>query len=49
MRRQDCRGEVGPLKSAKSRRDTPLSPGVVRRLKLARGSWAAAEQVFTSL
>lgn len=48
VRRQDCRGEVGPLKSAKSRRDIPLSPGMVRRLKLARGSRAAKERIFTS-
>jgi integrase len=48
VRRQDCRGEIGPLKSEKSRRDIPLSPGMARRLKLARGSQAAAERVFTS-
>ncbi len=48
VRRQDCRGEIGPLKSAKSRRDIPLSPGMARRLQIARGSRNAAERVFTS-
>jgi integrase len=48
VRRQDCRGEIGPLKSAKSRRDIPLSPGMTRRLKIACGSQAVAERVFTS-
>jgi integrase len=48
VRRQDCRGEIGPLKSEKSRRDIPLSPGMARRLKLARTSQAAAERVFIS-
>jgi integrase len=48
VRRQDCRGEIGPLKSEKSRRDIPLSPGMARRLRAARGSAAAAERVFTS-
>ena len=48
VRRQDCRGEIGPLKSEKSRRDIPLSPGMARRLEIARGSAAASERVFTS-
>jgi integrase len=48
VRRQDCRGEIGPLKSEKSRRDIPLSPGMAGRLKIARGSQAAVERVFTS-
>lgn len=48
VRRQDCRGEIGPLKSAKSRRDIPLSPGMARRLQSARGTRNAAERVFTS-
>ncbi len=48
VRRQDCRGEIGPLKSAKSRRDIPLSPGMVRRLKVARGPHAPTDRVFTS-
>jgi len=48
VRRQDCRGEIGPLKSEKSRRDIPLSPGMARRLKIARASQAADERVFTS-
>lgn len=38
VRRQDFRGEVGPLKSWQSRRDIPLSPGMVRRLLARRGS-----------
>lgn len=48
VRRQDCRGEIGPLKSAKSRREIPLSPGMARRLQSARGTRNAAERVFTS-
>ena len=48
VRRQDCRGEVGPLKSEHSRRDIPLSPGMARRLWAARGSQAESERVFTS-
>src|SRR5262249_19686261 len=32
IRRQDCRGVIGPLKSEHSRRDVPLSPGTARRL-----------------
>lgn len=48
VRRQDCRGEIGPLKSAKSQRDIPLSPGMARRLQIARGARNAAERVFTS-
>jgi integrase len=48
VRRQDCRGEVGPLKSASSRRDIPLSPGMARRLWTVRGSQGQTERVFTS-
>ena len=48
VRRQDCRGEVGPLKSASSRRDIPLSPGMARRLWTVRGSQGKTERVFTS-
>lgn len=48
VRRQDCRGEIGPLKSANSRRDIPLSPGMARRLRIARASHVPAERVFTS-
>jgi integrase len=48
VRRQDCRGEVGPLKSEHSRRDIPLSPGMARRLWAARGSRGESERVFTS-
>ncbi|HMC50321.1 MAG TPA: site-specific integrase [Solirubrobacterales bacterium] len=48
VRRQDCRGELGPLKSATSRRDIPLSPGMARRLWAVRGSHGKADRVFTS-
>jgi integrase len=48
VRRQDCRGEIGPLKSEKSRRDIPLSPGMARRLEAARASAGSTERVFTS-
>lgn len=48
VRRQDCRGELGPLKSATSCRDIPLSPGMARRLWSARGSHGKTDRVFTS-
>lgn len=48
VRRQDCRGEVGPLKSGHSRRDIPLSPRMAQRLWAARGTRAESERVFTS-
>ncbi len=48
VRRQDCRGELGPLKTASSRRDIPLSPGMARRLWAARGANGKADRVFTS-
>lgn len=48
VRQQDCRGEVGPLKSDYSRRDIPLSPGMAQRLWAARGSRTESERVFTS-
>lgn len=48
VRRQDWRGELGPLKSATSRRDIPLSPGMARRLWAIRGSQGKADRVFTS-
>lgn len=48
VRRQDCRGEVGPLKSDHSRRDIPLSPRMAQRLWAARGARAESERVFTS-
>jgi integrase len=48
VRRQDCRGELGPLKSASSRRDIPLSPGMARRLWAARSSRGKTDRVFTS-
>jgi integrase len=48
VRRQDCRGEIGPLKSEQSCRDIPLSPGMARRLGAERGSRADSDRVFTS-
>jgi integrase len=48
VRRQDCRGEVGPLKTEHSRRDIPLSPEMAQRLWAARGSRGESERVFTS-
>jgi integrase len=48
LRQQDCRGEVGELKSSNSRRDVPLSPGMARRLWAARRGRAATDRVFTS-
>ena len=48
VRRQDCRGEVGALKSAHSRRDVPLSPGMARRLWTLGAGRQGSERVFTS-
>lgn len=48
VRRQDCRGEIRPLKSEQSRRDIPLSPDMARRLGIERGSRADSGRVFTS-
>jgi integrase len=48
VRRQDYRGEVGPLKTAASRRDIPLSPVMAGRLATARGSRPDCARVFTS-
>jgi integrase len=48
VRRQDYRGAIGPLKTAASRRDIPLSPGMTGRLAIARGSHPDSARVFTS-
>jgi integrase len=48
VRRQERRGQVAELKTERSRRDLPLSPGMARRLWAARGSAPAGERVFTS-
>jgi integrase len=48
VRQQDCRGEVGQLKSASSRRDVPLSPGMARRLWGRGADRPATDRVFTS-
>jgi integrase len=48
VRRQDCRGEVGALKSDHSRRDVPLSPGVARRLWAVGADQPGTNRVFTS-
>jgi integrase len=48
VRRQDYRGEIGPLKTAASCRDIPLSPGMAGRLAIARGSRPDCARVFTS-
>ncbi len=47
VRRQDCRGEVGALKSERSRRDLPLSPNVARRLWALGADQPATARVFT--
>ena len=48
VRRQDCRGEVGRLKSAHSRRDVPLSPATARRLWEIGADQPSSARVFTS-
>lgn len=48
IRRQDCRGEVGELKTEHSRRDVPLSPGMARRLWAHGADRPGTERVFTS-
>jgi integrase len=48
VRRQDCRGEVGPLKSKHSRRNLPLSPGMARRLWAIGADKPSTGRVFTS-
>jgi integrase len=48
VRRQDCRGEVGPLKTKNSRRDLPLSPSLARWLwRESRGKRDTAP-IFTT-
>jgi integrase len=48
VRRQDCRGEVGGLKSEHSRRDIPLSPGMARRLWAIGADRPGTDRVFMS-
>jgi integrase len=48
VRRQDCRGEVGALKSEHSRRDVPLSPAIARRLWALGADQPGTARVFTS-
>jgi integrase len=48
VRRQDCRGEVGELKSDGARRDIPLSPGMAARLWRLGADRPATDRVFTS-
>ena len=48
VRRQDRRGTVAALKTERSRRDIPLSPGMARRLWTARATSDPAGRVFTS-
>ncbi|HEU0019238.1 MAG TPA: tyrosine-type recombinase/integrase [Thermoleophilaceae bacterium] len=48
VRRQDCRGELGPLKTANSRRDIPLSPTMSRRLWRQRRGKAETARIFTT-
>lgn len=48
VRRQDCRGEVGMLKSDHSRRDVPLSPATARRLWTLGADKPGTDRVFTS-
>ncbi len=48
VRRQDCRGEVGALKTEHSRRDIPLSPGMARRLWAIGADQPGTDRVFTS-
>jgi integrase len=48
VRRQDCRGEVGALKSEHSRRDLPLSPRLARRLWALGADQPDTGRVFTT-
>lgn len=48
VRHQDRRGEVAALKTERSRRDIPLSPGMARRLWAARRGSPPDGRVFTS-
>lgn len=49
VRRQDCRGEVGGLKSEHSRRDIPLSPGMAKRLWTLGADRPGTARVFTTV
>jgi integrase len=48
VRRQDCRGEIGELKSESSRRDVPLSPRIAERLWAMGADHPESARVFTS-
>jgi integrase len=48
VRRQDCRGEIGALKSEHSRRDIPLSPAAAQRLWALGADRPESARVFTS-
>lgn len=48
VRRQDCRGEVGRLKTKGSKRDLPLSPAMARRLWTESRGKAPTDRVFTT-
>lgn len=48
IRRQDCRGEVGELKSDSSRRDVPLSPSLAERLWAIGADRPGSDRLFTS-
>jgi integrase len=48
VRRQDCRGEVGALKSEHSRRDVPLSPRMARRLWALGADQPGTDRVLKS-
>jgi integrase len=48
VRRQDCRGEIGELKSEASRRDVPLSPRLAERLWEVGADQPGSARVFTS-
>jgi integrase len=48
VRRQDCRGVVGALKSEHSRRDVPLSPATAHRLWEIGADQPGSARVFTS-
>lgn len=47
VRRQDCRGEVGELKSEHSRRVLPLAPRMAQRLWMLGADRPGSNRVFT--
>jgi integrase len=49
VRQQDCRGEVGPLKTGCSHRDVPLSPAMARRLWIEGATEPHDARVFQSV